>query len=99
MKLFIIIFIVYIIAVNLYAFLLIKSQKEESENTGEIKKSGDGKLLLAAFLGGAITIYISMFIMKYRTKNIILMILLPVIASLNIYLCAILFRSGLIYYV
>lgn len=97
MNLFIILFIVYLLAINFYSFLLIKSQKDESDNSGEVKKSGDGKLILAGFLGGALTIYISMFIFKYRIKNIILMILMPMIAAINIYIIFILFRSGFVF--
>lgn len=89
-----IIFIVYILAINFYSFLLFKSQRDEYESTDKIKKSEDGKLFLAAFLGGAITIYVSMFIFKYRTKSLLLMIAMPVLAVLNVYLWILAFRSG-----
>lgn len=89
-----IIFIVYILAVNFYAIILLKSQKDEYAEDESRMKSGDGKLILTAILGGAISIYISMFIMRYRLKNLLLMILMPVIGVINVYLCIIAFRSG-----
>ena len=74
-----VIFTVYIFAVNFYAVVLLKSQKDEfGEN--EQKPTGDGKIILTAILGGALAIYISMFCMRYRLKNILFMILMPVIA-------------------
>ena len=87
-----ILFAVYIIAINFYAVLLLKSQRDEYGDEG--KKTGDGKLILTAILGGALAIYISMFIMRYRLKNLLFMILMPVIAVLNIYFFYLAFRSG-----
>ncbi len=94
-----IIFIVYILAVNFYSVMLVKSQRDESLDNDGKAKSGDGKLILTAILGGAISIYVSMFIMKYRLKNLLLMIILPVIAVLNIYFCIVAFRSGFTFFV
>lgn len=94
-----IIFIVYIVAVNFYAFLLIKSQRDEYDNDDAKSNSGIGKLFLTAILGGAIGVYISMFIMRFRTDNLILMILMPVIGVINVYLFIAAFRSGFSYLV
>lgn len=94
-----VIFIVYILAVNFYAFMLVKSQRDELYESDGKSKSGDGKLILTAILGGAISIYVSMFIMRYRLKNLLLMILMPVIAVLNVYFCVIAFRSGFTFFV
>ena len=94
-----IILIVYILAVNFYAFLLIKSQRDEYGDDETKKNSGTGKLFLTALLGGAIGIYVSMFIMRYRTKNLLLMILMPVLGVINVYLFIVAFRSGITYLV
>ncbi len=82
---------VYILAVNFYAFRFLKSQKEGYEADGTIK--GDGKLLLAAFLGGAIAVYASMFIMRFRLGNLFLMIFMPLLAVLNVYCFVLAFRG------
>lgn len=89
-----IIFIVYILAINFYSFLLVRSQKNDYEETGKLNKTSDGKLFLSAFLGGALTIYVSMFVLKYRTKSLFLMLSMPVLSVLNIYLFYVAFRSG-----
>ncbi len=93
-----IVFIVYILAVNFYAVILLRTLRDE--NADETKmNSGDGKLILTAILGGAIAIYVSMFIMRYRIKNILLMVLMPVIAVFNIYFFIVAFRSGFTFFI
>ncbi len=82
---------VYILAVNFYAFRLVKTQREDFEAGGE--PAGDGKLLLAAVLGGAAAIYISMFAMRYRLGNLLLMIAMPVLAVINVYAFYLGYRS------
>ena len=74
---------VYILAVNFYSFRLIKTQRDDFEAGAQ--PGGDGKLFLAAILGGAAAIYASMFAMHYRLGNLLLMIAMPVLAVLNIY--------------
>ncbi len=76
-------FAVYILAVNFYAFRFLKSQKEGYETDGEIR--GDGKLLLSALLGGAIAVYVSMFLLHFRLGNLFFMIFMPLLAVLNVY--------------
>lgn len=88
-----IIFAVYIFAINFYSVMLLKSQRDEYDGSDK-KTSGDGKLILAALLGGALSIYVSMFIMRYRLKNLLFMILMPVISVINIYFFYVAFRSG-----
>lgn len=90
-----IMFAVYIAAVNVYSVMLVISQRNDYLSD-EIKPTyGDGKLLLAALLGGALGIYVTMFIIRFKLKNIVLMILLPIIAVFNVWLCIIAFRSGM----
>ncbi len=141
-----IILIVYILAVNFYAFLYIRSlhkaetstpspvresalsvaeapktNDQPTENDAEQKvsdsdskaetdlernayfpqpvqaakpRSFDWKLLLTGALGGAITIYVCMFIYKYKLSNLLLMVVMPVLAAVNVYAWITLFRSG-----
>ncbi len=58
-----------------------------------------GKLCIAGALGGAITIYVCMFIFKYRRSDLLLMVLMPILGVLNVYLWVILFRSGFAFFV
>ena len=100
--------ITYFIAINFYAFLLIKSYKNEEKetyaeeqsktlppnNVAQNSRRALGKLLIAGALGGAITIYICMFLFKYRRENLLLMPLMPLLGVLNLYLLILLFRFG-----
>ena len=76
---------VYMLAVNFYSFRLIKSQRDEYESGNETVGKSDGKLILAALLGGATAAYVSMFCMRFRLGNLLLMIAMPVLAVLNFY--------------
>lgn len=89
-------FIAYIIAVNFYAFLLIRDLKDESIQSG---KSADGRLALTGLLGGAITVYVCMFVFKYRVRSLFLMLLMPLLGVLNIYIFVLAFRSGFTFFV
>lgn len=83
---------VYILAVNFYAFRLVKTQRDEFEAGGDAS-SRDGKLILAAILGGATAIYLTMFAMRFRLSNLLLMVSMPVLAVLNIYCFYLGYRS------
>ena len=119
--------IVYILSVNFYAFLLVKSLKEKeradeirriegqvhilptldkpahSANTQQpitpatTEKTADksmSKLFITGLLGGAITIYVCMFIYKYKRSELLLMVLMPLLGILNIYFWILMFKSG-----
>ena len=113
-----ILLVAYILAINFYAFLLLKSLKEK-ERGAEIRKQATplieytengapsstptgnpttekyvGKLLITGLLGGAIAIYVCMFIFKFRRSDLLLMVAMPLLGVLNIYLWVLLFRSG-----
>ncbi len=88
----------YILAVNFYGFRLLRSQKNACVS-GEIAEGkGDGKLLLAGALGGALAVYITMFILKYRLDSCILMLALPLLAVVNIYCFYLGFRGILFFW-
>lgn len=89
-----IIFTVYILAINFYSVMLLVSQKNEYLTDENKLNSGDGKLILSALLGGAVGIYIAMFITKFKLKNMLFMILMPVIGALNIWFIVLAYRSG-----
>ncbi len=122
--------IVYILAINFYAFLLVKSLKEK-ERAAEIlrleqqanayaslndaslqntnpttvqsnEKQTDrtvGKLCVTGLLGGAITIYVCMFLYKYKRSELLLMVLMPLLGILNIYFWVLLFKSGFSFFI
>ena len=75
----------YILAVNFLAFRLVKAQRDGVEAGEREEGEGDGKLLLAAALGGATAMFASMFLMRYRLENCLMMIVLPLLAVLNLY--------------
>lgn len=75
---------VYILAVNFYGFRLVKSQYEEGET--ETKLRGEiVRMLLTAALGGALAQFITMLVLRFRLKNLVLMIALPLFSILNGY--------------
>ncbi|MBO5714118.1 MAG: hypothetical protein J6R83_01690 [Clostridia bacterium] len=92
---FYIIFIVFILAVNLFGILNLGFQKRAREEMDEDYKVSDIKLLITAVVGGALGIYIFMFILKYRLKSFAFMILMPLLIAMHVYLSILLFRSGL----
>ncbi|MBQ5927067.1 MAG: hypothetical protein IIX01_03985 [Clostridia bacterium] len=91
-------FFTYILAINFYAFLLVKRLKDETVD-GEYDKTSDGRLMITGLLGGAVAIYVCMFIFKYRLKSLFLMIFIPLLAVLNIYLSVLAFRSGFTFFI
>ncbi len=88
--------IVYLIAINLYGIMMLRFQKKARENGDEESVGvGDSKLLLAGFLGGATGIYIFMFILKYRLKSLVMMVVMPVLIALNVYVLIHIFQNGI----
>lgn len=90
-----IMFAAYIIAVNVYSVMLLLSIKNDADTDESKPMAGDGKLILSALLGGALGIYVTMFVTRFKLKDMTLMILLPVIAVFNVWLAVIAFRSGM----
>ena len=75
---------VYILAVNYYGFRLVRSQYEEGGT--EDKLRGEAvRMLLTAALGGALAQFITMLVLRFRLKNLVLMIALPLFIVLNGY--------------
>ena len=111
-----ILLIAYIIAINFYAFILVKSlrdkekqdelnataeplppSEENQTENGRVQTKSNrpiSKLCITGALGGALTIYVCMFILKYRRTELLLMVLMPLLGVLNVYLWVLLFRSG-----
>ena len=90
-----ILLVAYILAVNFYSFLLVKSlrdkerqaeidrqaaplleasQNENGTNGKSPQEKYLGKLFIAGALGGAITIYLCMFLLKYKRSELLLMV-------------------------
>lgn len=90
-----ILFAVYLAAINFFALLFVRKQKKAAEGALDKPKYRDGKLLLAALLGGALGAFLTMLFSKFRTDNILLMILLPLFIVLNVYAVVSIFRSGI----
>lgn len=77
--------IAYIVAINVYGFLLIYFQKKQFEEMRE-KTVKDSKLFLSGLLGGAVGIYVAMFIYTYRLQSLFLMIVIPILIVINAYI-------------
>ena len=99
----------YILSINFYSFLLIKTIRDNEEELERMKEKQansspsttnaphekyTGKLCVAGLLGGAITIYVCMFLLKYKRTDLLLMVLMPLLGVLNIYIFALLYKSG-----
>ncbi len=84
--------ITYILAINVYGFLLIYFQKKNLEEMRETKVK-DGKLIISGMLGGGVGIYLAMFIFSHRLQNLLLMILIPILIVINAYILIALFTG------
>ncbi|MBO5525200.1 MAG: hypothetical protein J5993_00430 [Clostridia bacterium] len=77
----------YLVGANVYGFFLVKNERYDQDG-------GNGKLFLAAILGGALAVYSSMFIFRFRLKNPFLMLTMPILIVFNVFLAILLFRAG-----
>ena len=59
---------------------------------------GDGRLLLISAMGGAIAVFVTMFVLRYRLDSMLLMIVLPLLAVVNIYCFYLGFRSIFVFW-
>ena len=101
----------YILYINFYSFLLVKTLRDQEKQEARSQTAAlpvsaaaeekpksiekpTGRLYLTGLLGGAVTIYVCMFLYKYKRNDLLLMVLMPVLGVLNIYLFALLFKSG-----
>ena len=84
---------VYMVAINVYSFMLLSSQKR-TEEQGECSKVRDGSLFITAILGGALGIYLAMLILKFRTRSLFLMVFMPVIIVINAFILINAFLNG-----
>lgn len=94
-----ILFGVYLAAINLYAFLLIRSLCYSTRSRSITAHAANSKIIIAGLLGGAIAAYIAMLLYRYKTNELLMMILLPVIGALNIALVILAIRSAILLFI
>lgn len=76
--------IVYYVAINVYSFMLLKSQKK-NEDEGNCSRIRDGNIFVTALLGGALGFYVGAFVLKFRTRSLFLMVFMPVLIVVNVF--------------
>ncbi len=94
-----VIIIVYLLAINLYGILMLRFQKKSVENDDQNAKVSDAKLYLSGLLGGALGIFVFMFIFKYRLKSLFMMVLMPIFIALSAYVVIALLNGGFGYFI
>ena len=83
---------VYLIGVNIYAFMLVRAiRKAVLERSRTAAKKA--KLLLAGLLGGAPAGYAALFALRCGTDDALLMIAMPLLLGLNGYMLFLLLRA------
>ena len=85
--------ITYILAINVYSFLLIFFQKKQVEENNKTTIK-DGKLFITGMLGGALGVYIAMFILSYRLHSLFLMVTMPLLIVLTAYIVIVGFQGN-----
>ena len=84
---------VYFLAVNFYAFTLMRLQKTQAvSNENPRRKITDKKIFLSGALGGALGVYLATFILKYRRDSLFIMVLMPILIALTILLIVTAFK-------
>lgn len=84
---------VYLLAMNAYAFFQVKLQRDDLENDRHDCAVSDGRLLIAALLGGGVGVYTALFAFRHRLRSMLLMVAVPVIIVLNAYLAYLAFTA------
>ncbi|MBR2614485.1 MAG: hypothetical protein IKC71_02675 [Clostridia bacterium] len=85
--------IVYFLAINFYGVFMLVLQKKQIDKDEKVDIK-DGKILLSGLLGGALGIFISMFILKHHLRDLYMMVVMPLFATLSIFLLYMLFSGG-----
>ena len=70
--------------------------KKELKKDKSKKRVRDFMILFVSAIGGALAVYIGMFMMRYKLKNMLLMIFNPVFIGLHLYLVIFLFQNYII---
>ncbi|MBE5756468.1 MAG: hypothetical protein E7342_01585 [Clostridiales bacterium] len=85
--------IVYFLAINFYGVFMLILQKRQIDRDEKVDIK-DGKILLSGLLGGALGIFICMFIIKHHLRDLYMMVVMPLFATLSIFLLYMLFSGG-----
>lgn len=64
-----------------------KQKEEETEILSKYSRKpvSDIKLLICSLLGGALGVYLALFVFRYRLRDLTMMVLVPTILVLNVY--------------
>ena len=63
-----------------------QEKKKEVEKVKKQKSLPDFSLLLIALTGGGLSVYLGMFFMKYKLKNLLFMLVVPLCIGFNVWL-------------
>ncbi len=69
-------------------------QKDYKDCENQLSKVSDGKIVLAGALGGALGVYIAMFVYKHRLTNFLFMVIMPIFITIYVYLLIIGFSNN-----
>ena len=71
-----------------------ETKKKNKDGDIDSKIITDSKLIVTALMGGAAGIYIAMFLFKYRLRNVLFMVFIPMIIVFNIYMIILIFNAN-----